>query len=173
MIFGKLFLERVNNNFVRHVSDRFSEMLQANIELVPGEIKTDTFGDFIRKLPYFTSMNVFETKPTQRYFVLEINPQVVFSFTDRMLGGQGSLSMKERQTFALSEQLVLKKTMEKFKGIYCEVFFECQLVRQESQSRVIHTFLATDPIFSVDYQCYLNEKLVGGVHSCFPQTETI
>ena len=173
MIFGKLFLDRVNSNFVRSASDQFSELLQANMELIPGEIKTVPFAEYIKRLPFFTSMSVFRTQPTQKFFIMEVNPQVVFSFTDRMLGGKGSLSMKERQNFSFSEGIVLNKLVERFKQIYCDVFFDCQLVRQESQSRVIHTFLSNETVFVVDYQCYLNEQLVGGIHSCFPNAETI
>ena len=173
MIFGKLFLDRVNGNFVRMASDQFSELLQANLELIPGEIKNATFGDYIKRLPYFTSMNVFKTQPTEKFFIQEINPQVVFAFTDRLLGGKGGVSMKERANFSLSEKTVLLKMIERFKAIYCEVFFDCLLVRQESQSRVIHSFLPNEQVFAVDYECYLNEQIIGGVHTCFPNAETI
>ena len=173
MIFGKLFLERVNSNFVRSSSDQFSEYLQANMELIPGEIKVISFAEYIKRLPFFTSINVFRTQPTQKFFIMEINQQVIFSFTDRLLGGKGSVSMKERQNFSFSEGVVLDKVTERFKQIYTDVFFDCTLVRRESQSRVIHTFLGTESVFVSDYQCYVNEQLVGGIHSCFPNAETI
>lgn len=87
-------ITRIHEGFCRvltsYLSAQFRTYVQVEIELVDQV----TYQEFITSIPSRTILNVFEVKPMDGKFVMEVNPQVAYAMIDRLLGGNGGASTR-------------------------------------------------------------------------------
>lgn len=78
-----------HEDFVRYLSARLSLALRMEVGLKLADLATATYAKFTDGLPNPTHISLFKIEPMAGAGILELNPRLALSFTDRLLGGRG------------------------------------------------------------------------------------
>lgn len=79
----------IHDKSARDLSNKLSQVLESIVEIQLHSVDQMTYGEFLMSLPNPCSFNVFEFKPFNGLFALEVNPSITFPIIDRLLGGNG------------------------------------------------------------------------------------
>ncbi|MBN1522445.1 MAG: flagellar motor switch protein FliM [Candidatus Aureabacteria bacterium] len=82
-------LQMLHKTFCRYLSTTLSTYLRTVIEVNLVAVDQLTYGEFNMSLSNPTYISIFSLEPLEGRGVLEINPVLVFSLIDRLLGGAG------------------------------------------------------------------------------------
>ncbi len=99
-------LRQSHEDFVRYLSARLSLFLRMEVGLKLASLATATYGKFIDGLPSPTHLSLFKIEPLVGAGILELNPRLALSFTDRLLGGRGLEIKGERSLTEIETALV-------------------------------------------------------------------
>ena len=83
-------LQMLHKNFCRYLSTTLSTYLRTVIEVNLVAVDQLTYGEFNMSLSNPTYISIFSLDPLEGRGVLEINPVLVFTLIDRLLGGAGN-----------------------------------------------------------------------------------
>jgi flagellar motor switch protein FliM len=82
-------LRQSHEDFVRYLGARLSLFLRMEVGLKLASLATATYAKFTEGLPAPTHVSLFKIEPLVGAGLLELNPRLALSFTDRLLGGRG------------------------------------------------------------------------------------
>ena len=105
-------LQMVHENFARYLSNLMSAYLRTVVEIDLIAVDQLTYGEFIMSLPNPTNMTIIDMSPLEGKGIFEINPVLVFSIVDRLLGGQGT-PPQEIRLFTDIEQKIIGSVVDK------------------------------------------------------------
>ncbi len=98
-------LEIINDRFARLSQVSISTLLRKPVEFTPKSISVRKFGEFVRKIPLPSSINLIKMDPLRGYALLVIDAQMVYLLVDHFLGGNGQTHVKaEGRDFSTTEQ---------------------------------------------------------------------
>ncbi|MCD6460362.1 flagellar motor switch protein FliM [bacterium] len=105
-------LQMVHENFARYLSNFMSAYLRTVVEIDLIAVDQLTYGEFIMSLPNPTNMTIINMSPLEGKGIFEINPVLVFSIVDRLLGGPGA-PPPEIRLFTDIEQKIIGSVVDK------------------------------------------------------------
>lgn len=134
-------LQNIHENYCRALTTYLSGHLHSVVETKVISIEQITYDEFIRSLPSPTILGIFTLSPLEGTLLLEMSPSLAFTMIDRLLGGQGSGSEKNRDLTEI-ESTIVKRRVEQMISLIGEAWEEVF----ESQPAVIS--LETNPQFT-------------------------
>lgn len=103
-------LRTIHAGFISTISARFSSLLRADMSLKLKGLNTIPYGSFADSMKNPTHISLFKVDQLPGIGILEINPRLAISMTNRMLGGGGMAGDEERHLteieIALLEEIV-------------------------------------------------------------------
>ncbi len=105
-------LQMLHENFGRLFAASLSTHLRTVVEIKVLSANQITFEEFLKSVPNPTNVNIFSMSPLQGTAILEMNPVLVFTLIDRILGGPGNPPLKQRD-FTDIEMTILEKVVKR------------------------------------------------------------
>jgi len=163
------------------ITDRWVGNLRTNLPIHLGSgidanlesIETEKFVDFSRSLPLPASLNIFKMNPLKGYVMIVIDGPLVFSFVDKLFGGNGSRHVKvEGRGFTAIEvkiiqkliQVLLKEYREAWNEIYA---IEPEFIRSEMEPQFASIVEAEDAVITTRLSIEV-ENSSGSILLCLP-----
>lgn len=103
-------LEFLHEDFTRSCGVKLSGYLRTTVELEIIATEQLTYTEFIASLSEPTYIVVIDASPLSGQIILEINPSLVFSIVDRLLGGSGE-SLQEFRELTSIEHTIMDKVV--------------------------------------------------------------
>lgn len=107
-------LTRIHDNFAYQLASSISTQLRTIVEVEVASVNQMLYEEFIKQLPAFTILNVFETSEKGR-MIMELKSEMAFAIMDRLLGGSEMPAYPEdKTTLTQIEKNILHKLFEGF-----------------------------------------------------------
>jgi len=103
-------LEFLHEDFTRSCGVKLSGYLRTTVELEIIATEQLTYTEFIASLSEPTYIAVIDASPLSGQIILEINPSLVFSIVDRLLGGSGE-GLQEFRELTSIEHTIMDKVV--------------------------------------------------------------
>lgn len=97
----------LHENFARSLGSSLSAYLRSYVIVNLISVEQLSFGEFTHSLPSPTSLIVLGMKPYDGSAVLELNPSMVFTILEMLLGGTGKIPTKITREITEIEQSIL------------------------------------------------------------------
>lgn len=105
-------LELANERFTRFFKDSVSTFIMRFMDISIHNVEILKFGEFIKTIPFPSSINTFKMEPLKGYALLVIEAPVLFAFVEFFFGGNSAKDLKsEVRAFTPIEQRVNKKVV--------------------------------------------------------------
>lgn len=82
-------ITRIFENFARLLTTYFSAQLRTFVQISVVSVDQLPYDEFIRSISKMTILNVFNCRPLEGKFVMDVHPNIAYSMLDRLLGGSG------------------------------------------------------------------------------------
>lgn len=105
-------IQMIHDSFARQLTTSLSTLVRSMVSAEVASVDQMAYDEFIRSLVQPTVIGVLEMYPLSGNAVLEMNPHLVFSIIDRMLGGKGEPLRKPRDLTDI-ERTVVERVMMK------------------------------------------------------------
>ncbi|MBI4688388.1 MAG: flagellar motor switch protein FliM [Nitrospirae bacterium] len=104
-------LEIANERFARFFRNSISSVLMKAVDVSIRNVEMMKFGEFMKIIPFPSSINIFKMEPLKGYALFVIDAQMVFAFVDYFFGGgAGSPYVKsEGRYFTPIEQKIIRR----------------------------------------------------------------
>ena len=103
-------LEIVNERFARLFRNSISNLVMRFVDMNVQNIQIIKFGEFMRTVPFPSSINVFKMNPLKGYAMAVIEAPLVFGMVEFFFGGKSTPYVKsEGRAFTSIENMVIKK----------------------------------------------------------------
>lgn len=134
-------LNRIHDNYARMLTTYFSAQLRTFVKIEAASVEQLPYEEFIRSIPSTTILNVFEAPPLDGRMVMEINPNIVFSMIDRLMGGIGVESAFESRSLTEIETIIMERILRRSLDYFREAWKGIEDIRPE------HIMIETNPQF--------------------------
>ena len=134
-------LQNVHDNYCRALTTYFSAHLHTMIETKVLSIEQITYDEFIRSLPNPTVLGLFSLSPLEGTVLIEMSPALGFTIIDRLLGGEGQGSEKNRDLTEI-ERTIIEHRVVQIIELFGEAWEEVYKVSPE------YVVLETNPQFT-------------------------
>lgn len=105
-------LEVSNERFTRFFRNTLSSLLMRHVDVTSHTYEIIKFGEFLRTVPFPSSINIFKINPLKGYAILLIEAPVVFAFVEFFFGSASARFVKtEGRAFTAIEQRIIKKVV--------------------------------------------------------------
>ncbi|MCX7913346.1 MAG: flagellar motor switch protein FliM [Thermodesulfovibrionales bacterium] len=102
-------LEMSNERFTRFFRNSLSSLLMRHVDIGSHSYDIIKFGEFLRTIPFPSSINIFKINPLKGYSILLIEAPVVFAFVEFFFGSNSARLVKsEGRAFTAIEQRIIK-----------------------------------------------------------------
>jgi flagellar motor switch protein FliM len=149
----------------------FSGQLHSLIESKVLSIEQLTYDEFIRSLPNPTILGLFSLNPLEGTVLMEVSPALAFTVVDRLLGGQGQGSEKNRELTEIERIIVehrLSQIIELTEEAWSEVYeLKPQFMVMENNPQFTQIVAPNEMIVLVTLEVKIGEA-VGMINVCMP-----
>ena len=90
-------IQMIHESFARQLTTAMSTLIRSMVSAEVASVDQLTYEEFLNSLVQPTVIGTLEMHPFNGNALIEINPNLVFSIIDRMLGGKGDFSGKARE----------------------------------------------------------------------------
>lgn len=105
-------LEMANERFARFFRNAVSGLMMKFVDIAIHNVQIIKFGEFMKTIPFPSSINIFKMEPLKGYSLLVIEAPLVFAFVEFFFGGATVRNVKsEGRAFTSIEQRVIKKVV--------------------------------------------------------------
>jgi len=87
-------LTRIHENFARLLSSYFSAQLRTFVQISLTAVDQYPYEEFVNNVQKKSILGVFKAPPLSGSMVMEFSPDVTYVMFDRLLGGQGNVSLQ-------------------------------------------------------------------------------
>ncbi len=106
-------LEVINERFARFFQVTISGLLRKTVDFTPGSIEVIKFGEFIKRVPMPSSINLLKMEPLRGNALMVIDARMIFLILDHLFGGTGQTHVKaEGRDFTPIEQRFIRKVVD-------------------------------------------------------------
>jgi flagellar motor switch protein FliM len=164
-------LQMVHENFARFFSNFLSAYLRTVVEVKLIAVDQLTYGEFIMSLPNPTNMSIISMEPLLGRSVFEINPILVFTIIDRLLGGEGTSPTQIRLFTEIEQKVIEDVVCRALKGLeqswehIIEINFE--LVDREMNPQFCQILATNETVASMTFEVKIAET-TGILSICIP-----
>ncbi len=105
-------LEMANERFSRFFRNSVSGLVMKFVDISIHNVGVIKFGDFMKTIPFPSSINIFKMEPLKGYSLLVLEAPLVFAFVEFFFGGASVKNVKsEGRAFTSIEQRIIKKVV--------------------------------------------------------------
>ena len=164
-------LQNIYENFCRGLTTYFSGNLHSVIESKVLSIEQITYDEFIRSLPNPTVLGLFSLNPLEGTVLMEMSPTLAFTVVDRLLGGQGQVTEKNRDLTEIERTIVehrLTQIINLTEEAWSEVYeLKPQFMTMESNPQFTQIVAPNEMVVLVTLEVRIGEA-VGMINLCMP-----
>lgn len=166
-------LEVINDRFSRFFQVTLSGTLRKNIEFIPKGIEMLKFGEFLRKLPMPSNINILRLESLRRNILLIIDARLVYLIVDHILGGNGRGHVKvEGRDFTSIESRITRNILDlaidDFEKAWAPVYsMPLTYIRSEVNPQFAAIVPPTEMVITLSYMLEIEDQ--GNiVYICIP-----
>jgi len=164
-------LELLHEEFTRSCEVKLSNYLRTTVEVEIIAIEQLTYTEFIASLSEPTYLGVLDARPLSGQIILEINPFLVFSIVDKLLGGSGKNSQEPREFTRIEHTIMGKVTtlvMEALQDAWEHVIsFQLTLKTRESNPQFVQIVSGGELVINMSVKVNIGENS-GVMNVCYP-----
>ncbi|TAK06430.1 MAG: flagellar motor switch protein FliM [Candidatus Manganitrophaceae bacterium] len=166
-------LEIINDRFARSFQVSISALLRKPVEFTPKSISVRKFGEFVRKIPLPSSINLIKMDPLRGHALLVFDARMVYLFVDHFLGGSGQTHVKaEGRDFSIIEQrftqIVVNAMLQELQKAWTPVYsVTLSLARSEMNPASAMIVVPTEVVVVVTFKLDI-EGQGGEISLCLP-----
>lgn len=102
-------LLNIHENFCRSLATYLAGNLHAAVDAKVLSTEQVTYDEFTRSLPYPTILGIFNMLPLEGSALIELSPSLAFIMVDRLLGGQGFETAKNRDLTEIERKIIASR----------------------------------------------------------------
>ena len=164
-------LQNIYENYCRSLTTYLSGHLHSVIETKVSSIEQITYDEFIRSLPNPTILSLYTLNPLEGTLLMEMSPALAFAIIDRLLGGQGQGSEKNRDLTEIERTIISHRAQQMINLIgeaWSEVIpNEPEYIVLETNPQFTQIVAPNEMIILVTLEVQVGE-MVGMVNMCLP-----
>lgn len=156
-------LELINDRFIRRQSVAWTSMLREAIDFVVVGTQVIKFGEFLKKVPMPSSLNVFHMHPLRGNALFVMDAFLVYLIVDYFFGGKGQTHVKpEGRDFTSIQLRIIKKLLLNALGDLERAWqavlpVKVEYVRSESNPQFAMVVTASEIVVVVTLQIIIGE----------------
>jgi len=156
-------LEMINDRFVRRQAVAWTGVLREAIEFVVVGTQVIKFGEFLKKVPMPSSLNVFHMAPLRGSGLFVMDAFLVYLLVDYFFGGKGQTHVKpEGRDFTSVQLRIIKKLLmlalaDLEKAWQAIMPVKVDYVRSESNPQFAMVVTASEVVIVVTLQVIIGE----------------
>jgi flagellar motor switch protein FliM len=156
-------LEMINDRFVRRQAVAWTGVLREAIEFVVVGTQVIKFGEFLKKIPMPSSLNVFHMAPLRGSGLFVMDAFLVYLLVDYFFGGKGQTHVKpEGRDFTAVQVRMIKKLLmlalaDLEKAWQAIMPVKVEYVRSESNPQFAMVVTASEVVVVVTLQVIIGE----------------
>ena len=156
-------MELINDRFIRRQSVVWSNMFREAIDFVIVGTQVIKFGEFLKKVPMPSSLNVFHMPPLRGSALFVMDAFLVYLIVDYFFGGKGQTHVKpEGRGFTpvqlrIIKKLLLQALMDLEKAWHAIVPVKVEYLRSESNPQFAMVVTSSEIVVVVTLQVVLGE----------------
>ncbi len=164
-------LQNIHENFCRGLTTYFSGNLHAVSESTVLSIEQITYDEFIRSLPNPTVLGIYSVKPLEGTMLIEVSPSLIFTVVDRLLGGQGKGSEKNRELTEIEKTIVENRLSQMIfiaQEAWAEIYeLNPAFMSMETNPQFTQIVAPNEMIVLITIEVKIGEE-VGMINICMP-----
>lgn len=156
-------LELINDRFIRRQSAAWTSMLREAIDFVVVGTQVIKFGEFLKKVPMPSSLNVFHMHPLRGNALFVMDAFLVYLIVDYFFGGKGQTHVKpEGRDFTSVQLRIIKKLLlntlgDLEKAWHAVLPVKVEYVRSESNPQFAMVVTVSEIVVVVTLQVIMGE----------------
>ncbi len=156
-------MEMINDRFIRRQSVAWTNMFHDAIDFVVVGTQVIKFGEFLKKIPQPSSLNVFHMAPLRGSALYVMDAFLVYLIIDYFFGGKGQTHVKpEGRDFTPVQLRVIKKLLlqalvDLEKAWHAVAPVKVEYVRSESNPQFAMVVTSSEIVMVVTLQVVLGE----------------
>lgn len=164
-------LHNIHENFCRGLTTYLSGNLHSVAESSVLSIEQITYDEFIRSLPNPTVLGLYSLEPLEGTVLIEVSPALTFAVVDRLLGGQGQGTEKNRDLTEI-ERTIIENRLSQMILISEEAWGEVyqlkpQFLSMESNPQFTQIVAPNEMIVLITLEVRIGDA-VGMINICMP-----
>ncbi len=164
-------IQMIHETFGRLNTTMLSAQLRTAVQIQVISVDQLTYEEFIRSIPEFTILSIFDMTNLEGNALLELNPNIVFAIIDRLFGGPGE-SMDITRELTDIELTVIESVILKLLGNLKESWenvFEVQprIEQIESNPQFVQIVGPNEMVVIVTFEIKIGEA-EGMMNICLP-----
>ncbi|WP_231687835.1 flagellar motor switch protein FliM [Bacillus sp. FJAT-27251] len=164
-------LSRIHENCARLLTSYFSTQLRTFVQISVSEVVQYSYEEFIAKVEKSSILGVFKAPPLQGSMVMAIPPNIAYLMLDRLLGGQGRVSMLNSNLTDI-ETAVIQRVFTRALSSFQEAWSSVEKLSPElTELEVNPQFLTMVPpnetVIVVSLHSIIGDA-AGTIHICLP-----
>jgi flagellar motor switch protein FliM len=164
-------LQNIHENYCRALTTYLSGHLHSVIETKVLSIEQITYDEFIRSLPSPTILGIYSMNPLEGTLLFEMSPSLAFTMIDRLLGGQGYATEKNRDLTEIERTIIehrVSQMLELTEEAWAEVFqMKPEFFALETNPQFTQIVAPNEMIVLVTLEVKVGE-MVGMINICLP-----
>lgn len=104
-------LQMLHEHLARLLGTSFTSYMRTVVEMKVVSVQQMTYEEFTRSLPSPTCLCLFRLEPLPGEAIFELNTEVALALVERLLGGQGQVSLDRSRELTDIEQTVLTRIL--------------------------------------------------------------
>ena len=156
-------MEMINDRFIRRQSVVWTNMFREAIDFAVVGTQAIKFGEFLKKIPMPSSLNVFHMQPLRGSALFVMDAFLVYLIVDYFFGGKGQTHVKpEGRDFTPVQLRVIKKLLLQVlvdleKAWHAVVPVKVEYLRSESNPQFAMVVTSSEVVVVVTLQVVLGE----------------
>ncbi len=166
-------LEISNERFIRFYRNSLTPLLMRHVDINMQGSEIIKFGEFMRTIPFPSSINIFKINPFKGYAIFLIEAPVVFAFVEFFFGSSSAKLIKsEGRAFTSIEQRIIKNVvnvaLKDFANAWSGIAeIEPELVGSEMNPQLVTIVTPSEIVIKITIQLEI-EDFEGKVYFCIP-----
>jgi flagellar motor switch protein FliM len=166
-------LEMITEKFARSFRTTLWMLLKKNIDINVLSVGMAKYGDFMKKIPIPTSLNVFKMTPLRGNSLLILESDIIFRLIDIVFGGSGQSVFKiEGREFTNIENNIIKKivlnALKDFESVWQTTKdLKIEYMRSETNPQFAQIALSTDVMVFIKLELDI-DYATGAMTFCIP-----
>ena len=164
-------LHVIYENYARSLATYLSGQLRSSVAMEVVSVEQLTYEEFIRSVSSPTIINIFSLDPLAGNAIMEINPNLGFTFLDKVLGGPG-IALEKVRALTEIESMIMENLCQKMLSYMVEpweniVELQPTVERVETNPQLTQLVSPSEVMIIISLETTLG-NVVGYINICIP-----
>jgi flagellar motor switch protein FliM len=164
-------IKNLHDKFSRNFSSKLSAFLRSIVEIDVISVDQMTYAEFVLSLSSNVSFNVISLAPLDGSAVFSLEPEIGFSFVDRLLGGAGEVINIDRAFTDIEQSILLdvvNQAMSELRAAWNPIMnIAFTVLEQESSPNVVQIVAPSELVVLIVFEVKIGE-ISGIINWCLP-----